>query len=269
MTRFLDSACFRVTRKWKAFHSLKHALARCCISTCENDGQLNVKTNCSYIHEIEDARASSVVVPLLWVWLHLSVLVLYSFAFRPMVPRQRSRSNLADPDIIFGGVLCFLLFQVLFVLPFNQLARRLRPSSRLGYFSFTVQPMASCQLFVSNVADSDRLSWFLSYPPAVIPTVCLFGTTRQAVNSSSLHSVKRVPFFSSDLVSASIPFFFAPFASSRSVAAPFVFSKADCHRHISWVHSLSWALTVVDPSQGCISCNEAFKPHNHEEWGNL
>ena len=31
-------------------------------------------------------------------------------------------------------------------------------SSRLGYFSFTVQPMASRQLSLANVADSDRLS---------------------------------------------------------------------------------------------------------------
>ena len=31
--------------------------------------------------------------------LHLSVLVLYSLAFRPIVPRLPSRSNLADPDI--------------------------------------------------------------------------------------------------------------------------------------------------------------------------
>ena len=45
--------------------------------------------------------------------LHLSVLVLHIFAFRPMVPRQPSRSNLADPDITLGSVLYFLLFQAL------------------------------------------------------------------------------------------------------------------------------------------------------------
>ena len=33
--------------------------------------------------------------------------------------------------------------------------RRLRTSSRLGCFSFTVQPMAARQLSMSNVADSD------------------------------------------------------------------------------------------------------------------
>ena len=51
--------------------------------------------------------------------LNLSVLVLYSFAFRPMVPRQPSRSNLAEADIVLGTVLCFLLFQALSLLPFD------------------------------------------------------------------------------------------------------------------------------------------------------
>ena len=37
-----------------------------------------------------------------------------------MIPRQPSRSNLADPDIILGSVLCFLLFQALSFLPFDQ-----------------------------------------------------------------------------------------------------------------------------------------------------
>ena len=108
------------------------------------------------------------------------------------------------------------------------MARRLRTFSRLGCFSFTVQPMASRQLSMSNVADSDVLlgsvSLFLCYLPANAPTARPFGTTFQAVNSSGLHSVTRVPFFSSDLVSASIPSSLAPFASLRSVAAPFVLS---------------------------------------------
>ena len=37
-----------------------------------------------------------------------------------MVPRQPSRSNLANPDIVLGIVLCFLLFQALSLLPFDQ-----------------------------------------------------------------------------------------------------------------------------------------------------
>ena len=56
-----------------------------------------------------------------------------------------------------------------------------------------------------------------------------FGTTLQAVNSSGLHSVTRIPFFSSDLVSTSIPYFLSPFAFLRSVAAHFVFSWVDCY----------------------------------------
>ena len=52
--------------------------------------------------------------------LHLSVLFVFgSFFFRPMVPRQPSRSNLADPDIILGTVLCFVWFQALSLLPFD------------------------------------------------------------------------------------------------------------------------------------------------------
>ena len=69
--------------------------------------------------------------------LHLSVLVLYSFAFRPMVPRQPSRSNLADPDIILGSVL-FSLVSGSFSSAFRPMARRLRTFSRRGCFSFTV-----------------------------------------------------------------------------------------------------------------------------------
>ena len=88
--------------------------------------------------------------------------------------------------------------------------------------------MAPRQLSMSNVADSDVLSgsvsWFLYYLPANGPTARPFGTTLQAVNLSGVHSVTRVPFFSSDLVSASLPSSLAPFASLRSVAAPFVFS---------------------------------------------
>ena len=85
------------------------------------------------------------------------------------------------------------------------MVRRLVTFSRLGCFSFTVQPVAPRQLFISNVADSDVLlgsvSSFLPYRPANGPTTRPFGTTLQAVNSSGLHSVTRVPFFSSDLVS--------------------------------------------------------------------
>ena len=88
--------------------------------------------------------------------------------------------------------------------------------------------MAPCQLSMSNVADSDVLlgsvSSFLSHLPANGPTARPFGTTLQVVNSSGLHSVTRVFFFSSDLVSASIPSSLAPFASLHSVATPFVFS---------------------------------------------
>ena len=88
--------------------------------------------------------------------------------------------------------------------------------------------MTPRQLSMSNVADSDALlgnvSLFLFYLPANGLTARPFGTTLQAVNSSGLHSVTRVPFFYSDLVSASISSSLAPFASLRSVAAPFVFS---------------------------------------------
>ena len=87
--------------------------------------------------------------------------------------------------------------------------------------------MAPRQLSMSNAADSDVLlgsvSWFLYYLPAKGPTARPFGTKLQAVNFSGLHSVTRVPFFSSDLVPASIPSSLAPFASLRSVATPFVF----------------------------------------------
>ena len=93
--------------------------------------------------------------------------------------------------------------------------------------------MAPRRLSMSNVADSDVLlgsvSWFPYYLPANGPTDRPFGTTPQAVNSSGLHSVKIVPFFSSDLVSASIPPTWATCASLRTVTAPFVFSKADCY----------------------------------------
>ena len=44
------------------------------------------------------------------------------------------------------------------------MVRRLRTSSRLGCFSFTVQPMAPRQLSMSNVADSDvRLGSVLGF----------------------------------------------------------------------------------------------------------
>ena len=94
------------------------------------------------------------------------------------------------------------------------MARRLRTSSRLDGISLTVQRMDPRQLFMSDVADSDvrlgSVPRFLSCLPANGPTTRLFGTTLQAVNSSDLHSVTRVPFFSSDLVSASIPSSLAP-----------------------------------------------------------
>ena len=70
------------------------------------------------------------------------------------------------------------------------MARRLRTSSRLDRFSFTVQPMAPRQLSMSSVADSDVLLCsvflFLSYLPANGPTTRPFGTTLRAVNSSGL-----------------------------------------------------------------------------------
>ena len=88
--------------------------------------------------------------------------------------------------------------------------------------------MAPRKLSMSNVADPDVLlgsiPCFLSYLSGNGPTASPFGTTLQAVNLSGLNSVTRVPFFSSDIVSASTPSSLAPFASLRSVAAPFVFS---------------------------------------------
>ena len=82
---------------------------------------------------------------------------------------------------------------------------------------------------MSNVADSDVLlgsvPFFLSFLSANGSTARPFGTTLQAVNLSGLHRVTRVPFFSSDIVSASIPSSLAPFASLRSVARPSCFRK--------------------------------------------
>ena len=47
--------------------------------------------------------------------LHLIVLVLYRFAFRPMVPRQPSRLNLADPDVIQAVFFVFYNFRLFLV----------------------------------------------------------------------------------------------------------------------------------------------------------
>ena len=95
------------------------------------------------------------------------------------------------------------------------MARRLRTSSRFGCFSFTVQPMTPRQLSMSNVADFDVLlgsvPCFLSCLSANDPTARPFGTMLQALDFSGLHSVTRVPFFSPDIGSASIPSSLAPF----------------------------------------------------------
>ena len=76
------------------------------------------------------------------------------------------------------------------------MARRLRTSSRFGCFSFTVQPMASRQLSMPNVADIDVLlgsvPCFLSCLSANGPTARPFGTMLQALDFSGLHSVKHV-----------------------------------------------------------------------------
>ena len=149
-----------------------------------------------------------------------------------MVPRQASRSNLAGPGIVLDDtVLCFLSFQALALLPFDQWPRRLRTLSRLDCFSFhrpTDGPTSG--FHVQRVVGSDVPLFrqcslgFLSCLSANGPTARPFGATLQAVNLSGLHSLTRVPFSSSDIVSASIPSSLAPFASLRSVAAPFVFS---------------------------------------------
>ena len=52
--------------------------------------------------------------------LHLTVLALHSFSFRSIGPRQPSRFNLVDPDIVLGIVLCFLSLQALSLLSFDQ-----------------------------------------------------------------------------------------------------------------------------------------------------
>ena len=88
--------------------------------------------------------------------------------------------------------------------------------------------MAPRQLSMSNVPDSDVLlgsaSRFLSFLPANRPSARPFGTALQAVNLSGLHSVTRVPFFSSDFVSASIPSSLDPFATQATVGgSPFGF----------------------------------------------
>ena len=93
----------------------------------------------------------------------------------------------------------------------------MRTSSRLDCFFFTVQPMAPRQLPMPSVADSDDL---LGSLPCSLPclsanglTARPYGNTIQALYFTALHSVTHVPFFSSDIVSASIPSSLAPFAS--------------------------------------------------------
>ena len=90
---------------------LSVSLLRCCLSP--RFRYLLWPLRFAVVHFAQQPYASLLgrtLRPLCFRYIHLSVLVLYSFAFRPMVPRQPSRSNLADPDIILGSVLCFLLF---------------------------------------------------------------------------------------------------------------------------------------------------------------
>ena len=148
-----------------------------------------------------------------------------------MVPRQPFRSNLSYRPWHCFKQCSWSLFSLVSgpcSSAFRPMARRLRTSSRLGCFSFHRPTVGPMQLSMSKVSDSDvllgRVPYFLPCLSANGPTARTFGTTIQAVNLSGLHSVTRVPFFSSGIVSASIPSSLAPFAYLRSVAAPSVFS---------------------------------------------
>ena len=83
--------------------------------------------------------------------LHVGVLVLYSFTFRPMVQRQLSWSNLADPDKSLRRCSLFFLVPGSFLLCLST------DGPMLGYFFascllLTVEPMAPRLLSMSNAA---------------------------------------------------------------------------------------------------------------------
>ena len=135
--------------------------------------------------------------------LHPSALLLfyYFLSFRPVVPRHPSRSNLADPHNICRQCALYCCFKLLLFC----LSIRLLAFSRTGSFSLTVQPIAPRQPSMSNVVDSDNILGsvprFLSCLSANSPTARPYGPALQALNLSGLHSVTRVPFFPSDIVS--------------------------------------------------------------------
>ena len=90
--------------------------------------------------------------------------------------------------------------------------------------------MAPSQLSMSNVADPDiflgSVPGFLSCLSANGATARPFGPALPALFLLGLHSVTRVPFFTSEIVSTSelYTFLLSPFPSLHSAASTFVFS---------------------------------------------
>ena len=122
-----------------------------------------------------------------------------------------------------------------------------------SWFFLNVEQIAPRQLSMSNVVDSGVLlgsvPCFLPCLSAKTPTARPFGPALQALNFPGLHSVTRVPFFPSVIVSASISYCWLPSHPCAQWPRPSYFRRPIDHRYVPDPR----ALTVVSSMIGVLA----------------